>query len=49
MSQEELLKIAQKVKDNTATKEERSIFFAALNEILKDMSTVLDEAIPKKQ
>lgn len=42
MSKEELQKLAEKIKNNTATEEERLSFFKALNELVVEMSAILD-------
>ena len=48
MNKEDLMKLAESIKNKTATKEEKIQFFQALNSELKNASDILSKSKNKK-
>lgn len=44
MNKEDLVKLAEKVKDGSATEQEKLDFFKELNKVLADIKNTLEEA-----
>ncbi len=47
MTKEEMFKLAEKIKDGSATEQERLEFFKAVNFVLKEMKSELSEIASK--